>query len=81
METVLTSQTVSVTELKRNFAHVLQATQEAPIAVLNHNKPEAYLISAAHYAHLLEVAEDAADRAVVAERQNGPFVPVDIDAL
>ena len=44
METIHADMTVSVTELKRNFAGILASAQGNPVAVLNHNKPEAYLI-------------------------------------
>ena len=81
METIHTDITVSVTELKRNFAHVLASAQNKPIAVLNHNKPEAYLLSAHHYEKLMELLEDMQDRHIVEERIAGPFVEVSIDEL
>lgn len=37
MDTVLASVTVSVTELKRNFANILKEVENTPVAVLNHN--------------------------------------------
>ena len=46
MDTVLANVTVSVTELKRNFANILKEVENTPVAVLNHNRPEAYLLSA-----------------------------------
>ena len=39
METIHADMTVSVTELKRNFAGILASAQGNPVAVLNHNKP------------------------------------------
>ena len=81
MENIHSSLTVSVTELKRNFATVLASAQNTPVAVLNHNKPEAYLLSAQYYERLLERLEDAADRKTVAERMSGPFVAVSLDEL
>ncbi len=81
MDNIHSSLTVSVTELKRNFASVLASARETPVAVLNHNKPEAYLLSARHYEQLIDALEDAADRKIVAERMNGPFVEVTLDEL
>lgn len=81
MDNIHSSLTVSVTELKRNFASVLASARETPVAVLNHNKPEAYLLSARHYEQLLDALEDAVDRKIVAERMNGPFVEVTLDEL
>ena len=71
-------QTVSVTELKRNFASILAQADDQPVAVLNHNRPEAYLLSAAHYERLVTNLEDAAR---VRERSEGPFVEVSLDDL
>lgn len=81
MDNIHSSLTVSVTELKRNFASVLASANDTPVAVLNHNKPEAYLLSAHHYERLLEILEDATDRKIVAERINGPFIEVSLDEL
>ena len=81
METIHADMTVSVTELKRNFAGILASAQGNPVAVLNHNKPEAYLIPARHYQQLLSRLEDAEDRKLVLERSDGPFVEVSLNEL
>ena len=81
MNNIHSSLAVSVTELKRNFASVLASARETPVAVLNHNKPEAYLLSASHYEQLLDTLEDAMDKKIVEERMNGPFVEVNLDEL
>ena len=81
MDNIHSSLTVSVTELKRNFATVLASAHNTPVAILKHNKPEAYLLSARHYEELLEMLADAADRNIVAERMNGPFVEVSLAEL
>lgn len=81
MQTIYANKTVSVTELKRNLTAVLNQAGDDPVAVLNHNKPEAYLLSAAHYERLLEYLEDLEDARLAQERKDGPFVDVDIDAL
>lgn len=38
MDTILSTITVSVTELKRNFAGILRQADDCPVAVLNHNR-------------------------------------------
>jgi antitoxin StbD len=81
MQTIMADLTVSVTELKRNFASILAQADDSPVAVLNHNRPEAYLISAAHYERLLAYLEDLEDAARVRERSDGPFVEVSLDDL
>lgn len=81
MQNIYAEKTVSVTELKRNFSNVLTLAEDDPVAVLNHNKPEAYLLSAAHYERLLELIEDLEDTKLLQERIDGPFVEVDINEL
>lgn len=81
MDSIHANITVSVTELKRNFANILATAKDAPVAVLNHNKPEAYLLSAKHYEELLGILEDLEDRKIVEKREDGPFVKVTLDEL
>jgi len=81
METIHADLTVSVTELKRNFANILASAKDSPVAVLNHNKPEAYLLSAKHYESILNALEDMEDKRLVEERRSGPFVEVALDEL
>jgi antitoxin StbD len=81
METIFADRTVSVTELKRNFAAIINEAENDAVAVLNHNKPEAYLLPAAYYERLLERLEDLEDAKLVKEREDGPFVKVHLDEL
>lgn len=81
METILADKTVSVTELKRNFAAIINEADNGAVAILNHNKPEAYLLPAAYYEQLLERLEDLEDIRLVKERGDGPFVKVGLDDL
>ena len=81
MDTIYASKTVSVTELKRNLSGVIAASDGYPVAVLNRNKPEAYLVPAAYYEALITCLEDAEDSETVKERMDGPFVEVTLDEL
>lgn len=81
MDTIFSHMTVSVTELKRNYANILKEADECPVAVLNHNRPEAYLLPAAHYERLMAYLEDLEDAKVVRERAAGPFIEVSPDEL
>lgn len=81
MDTIIANMTVSVTELKRNFAAVLKEADDSPVAVLNHNRPEAYLLSAAYYQRLMAHIEDLEDMRLVRERGDGPFVEIGLDDL
>ena len=81
MNTILADLTVSVTELQHNFADILKQADNAPIAVLDHNRPEAYLLLAAYYEQLVACLEDLEDARLVRERADGPFVEVSLDDL
>jgi antitoxin StbD len=81
MDTVLANVTVSVTELKRNFSNILKEMENTPVAILNHNRPEAYLLSATCYEQLLSQLEDMQDAKLVRERADGPYVEVGFDDL
>jgi antitoxin StbD len=81
MDTVLSHFAVSVTELKRNYAGILKQADQGPVAVLNHNRPEAYLLPASHYEQLMAHLEDLEDARLAQDRAQGPFVEVTLDAL
>lgn len=81
MDTILASMSVSVTELKRNYANILRQAEDSPVAVLNHNRPEAYLVPASHYERLLACLEDMEDAKLVRERADGPFIDIGLDDL
>ena len=83
MKTVLASCSVSISELKRNPSALIDQSEGQPIAILNHNRPTAYLIPAKTYEELLEKLEDYQLGLIVQERQNEKIraVEVDIDDL
>ena len=72
MHSVLSQNCVSVTELKRNYTQVLLQANNQPVTVLNHNRPEAYLLPAAMYEKLLDQLGDAQAAQLVRERLDGP---------
>jgi antitoxin StbD len=53
MEQVLAARSVSITELKRSPSAVLEQAGAEPVAVLNHNRPAAYLLSPEVYEAML----------------------------
>ena len=81
MHNVFADTCVSVTELKRNYTKILQQAEQQPVAVLNHNRPEAYLLPAALYERMLDLLDDAKDASLVRERANGPFIEVSLADL
>jgi antitoxin StbD len=80
-QTIYARNTVSMTDLRRNPSEVIEVAKLAPVAVLNHNKPAAYLISAAAYEDMLEQLEDAALTKIVKARRGGKSVKVNIEDL
>ena len=81
MDTIFADYSVSMSEFKKNPAQVLRTAGEKPVAVLNHNRPEAYLLPAAYYERLMAYMEDLEDAKLVQERANGPFIEVSLDEL
>jgi antitoxin StbD len=58
MRQVLADFSVSISELKKNPSALLSQASGSPIAVLNHNKPAAYLVPAETYEALMDMLED-----------------------
>lgn len=58
MEQIYSQYSASISELKKNPSALISDANGAPIAVLNHNKPTAYLIPAETYEKMLEKIED-----------------------
>lgn len=81
MNPILATMSTNVTELKRNYAAILRQADDGPVAVLNHNRPEAYLLPAAFYERLVAYMEDLEDIKLVRERAEGPFIEVTLDEL
>ena len=80
-QTIFAKNAVSMTDLRRSPSEVIEVAQSSPVAILNHNKPAAYLISAADYEDLLDRLEDAALTQTVKARAGGPTVKVKLEDL
>lgn len=77
MEQLLATRSVSITELKRSPSAVLLQAGAEPIAVLNHNRPAAYLISPAVYESMLERLNADLREAIQAGIDSGPSISAD----
>ncbi len=53
MEQLFASRSISVTELKRSPTLAIEQAGAEAVAVLNHNRPAAYLVPAATYQNML----------------------------
>jgi prevent-host-death family protein len=61
MESISANCSVSISELKKNPSAIIEQSGGEPIAILNHNRPTAYLIPAETYEALLEKIVGGAD--------------------
>jgi len=77
MEQVLASRSVSITELKRSPSAVLEQAGSEPVAVLNHNRPAAYLLSPAVYEAMLQQLDIDLRQAIQAGIDSGPAMASD----
>ena len=75
MEQVLASRSVSITELKRSPSAVLEQAGSEPVAVLNHNRPAAYLLPPHVYAAMLERLNADLRTAIQEGISSGPAIP------
>ncbi len=83
MRKVLADFSVSISELKKNPSSLLSQASGSPIAVLNHNKPAAYLIPADTYEAIMEMIEDYELGKLVEERrgERAEAIAVSLDDL
>lgn len=77
MEQVLASRSVSITELKRSPSAVLEQAGSEPVAVLNHNRPAAYLLPPHVYGAMLERLNADLRQAMQDGIDSGPAIPAD----
>ncbi|WP_252107180.1 MULTISPECIES: type II toxin-antitoxin system prevent-host-death family antitoxin [unclassified Halomonas] len=83
MHQVLAPLSVSISELKKNPSSLLAQADGAAIAVLNHNKPAAYLIPADTFEAMMEMLEDYELAKLVEQRRGDKdkAVTVELDDL
>lgn len=81
MEQILATRSVSITELKRSPTAVIEQAGQEAVAVLNHNRPAAYLLSAATYDSLLEKIAASAIREAIADSRRDTRAPLEADQV
>lgn len=83
MQAVLADLSISMSEFKKNLAHVLREAGSKPVAVLNHNRPAFYMVSPALFEAMLDQLADADLVGLVQERllSKAQAVAVDIDSV
>ncbi|WP_417595592.1 type II toxin-antitoxin system Phd/YefM family antitoxin [Oceanospirillum sp.] len=83
MRQVLADCSASISELKKNPTALLNEADGAAIAILNHNKPTAYLVPAEMYEFLMDQLDDYELTQLVESRRGdlSEAVEVNIDDL
>ncbi len=83
MTQILSDYTVSISELKKNPSSLIEQSHGSAIAVLNHNKPTAYLVPAETYENMMELLSDIKLSRIVTKRMEdmGSAVEVDFEDL
>ena len=83
MQTIFATQTASISELKNNPSALIKQSDGESIAILNHNKPVAYLVSSDVFERMMEAMDDMALSQTVNARMNDGQTPIKVtlDAL
>ncbi len=78
MEHLLATRSVSITELKRSPSAIIEQAGDEVVAVLNHNRPAAYLLPAATYEAMLDRLDtNYLRKAIQLGRESGASIPAD----
>ncbi len=80
-QTIHAKTTVSMTDLRRNPSKILDDANDMPVAILNHNRAEAYLLSAKAYEKLLDLLDDVSLIKTIQSRRGGKTVKVNVEDL
>ena len=69
MSPILSAYSASISELKKNPSKLIERAGGESVAILNHNKPTAYLIPAETYEWINNLIEDQELREIVEQRE------------
>ena len=81
IEQILADAGISISDLKKNPSAAIAAAKGFPLAILNRNKPAAYLVPAKAWEAIMEQLDDIELVRIARERWDGPEVEVSIDDL
>ena len=70
---------VSITKLKKNPQALIDDAHGEAIALLNRNKPTAYIIPAETYEKLLDIAEDIELGQIIEDRRKEKDMAIEVD--
>ena len=81
MQRIFASSSVSISELKKNPSLIISQSNGEPVAILNHNRPTAYLLPADTFELIMDQLDDLELVRLVRERQFEPTIKVSLDDL
>ena len=79
MTRILSKYTASISELKKSPSSVIEEAGGEAVAILNHNKPSAYLVPSELYEKMMEIIDDYYLAQEVEARLNDGEEPVKVD--
>jgi antitoxin StbD len=81
MDYLLAKSSVSITDLKKNPSAIIKEAEGAPVAILNHNRPSAYIVPADTFEAMLEKLDDMEIARIVKERKKEKTIRVSLNEL
>ena len=78
---LLADRAVTVTELKRSPTSALDSGRGRPVAIMNHNQPTHYAVTAQLWEKIRERLDDAELNAMCNARAGERRIPVSLDEL
>jgi antitoxin StbD len=84
MTQILANYTASISELKKSPSSIIEDAGGEAVAILNHNKPSAYIVPSALYEKMMDIIDDYHLAQEVRERldyDEDELVEVSIDDL
>ncbi len=81
IEPILADAGISISDLKKNPTAAIAAAEGFPLAILNRNRPAAYLVPAKAWEALMDRLDDIELAEIVREREDDPVIRVSLDEL
>jgi len=78
MRQILANYTASISELKKSPSSIIENTNGEAVAILNHNKPSAYLVPSELYEKMIEIIDDYYLSKEVQERLEDGQKPISV---
>lgn len=78
MERIYSHYSASISALKKNPTALLKEADGEPIAILNHNKPAAYLLTSEVYEAILERLDDQELASMIRDRSHEKVSAVEV---